>query len=517
MPTPDAPIDETPDALRHLRRLAAAFLVALVVPYFFPALEDLRAWVPGDPPPFADHFRLTPTDVPSFAGAGYQSAGVAENRKRLEESLGTAVASHLGEPEAVIERAGPRAHLAIEPTEYDGVTQHIEDPTGRGLTPFFAALARTHRGEEGAVTRIAHYGDSSIATDLITHTVRRRLQHRFGDSGHGFVLVSSGHLPYRHRDVIARDNGSFVVREVTRGTVSDGRYGYGGNQILARAGARAVFGPDPSAPVGREVDRFEIWYEKQKNGGKFRYRVDDGEFVEVDTSAPADEDGVEVVDVPRGDHQLEIRHAGGKVHLYGVVLELAGPGVVYDSLGLVGARASRLLNFDAEHLRAQIARRGVHLVVLGFGGNEASDNISGDRYEEQMRAVIRHVRGDREDLGCLVMAPLDQGEVDSRGRVRTIPTVPVLVEAQRRAAFAEGCAFFNTFEAMGGEGAMRAWSRSKPRLALSDYRHATPAGYEVIGNMLYKALLASFAGSLADTAAQPTSPTPTPAPHEEAH
>ena len=29
MPTPDAPIDETPDALRHLRRLAAAFLVAL--------------------------------------------------------------------------------------------------------------------------------------------------------------------------------------------------------------------------------------------------------------------------------------------------------------------------------------------------------------------------------------------------------------------------------------------------------------------------------------------------------
>src|SRR5690606_3333782 len=107
--------------------------------------------------------------------------------------------------------------------------------------------------------------------------------------------------------------------EVTRGTVGDGRYGYGGNQILARAGARAVFAPDPDAPVGREVERFEIWYERQKRGGKFKYRVDDGELVEVDTAAEREEDAVEVVEVPRGVHELELRHAGGRVHLYGVV------------------------------------------------------------------------------------------------------------------------------------------------------------------------------------------------------
>lgn len=129
-----------------------------------------------------------------------------------------------------------------------------------------------------------------------------------------------------------------------------------------------------------------------------------------------------------------------------------------------------------------------------------------------MREVIRHVHGGREGLGCLVVAPLDQAEVDPRGRVRTIPTVPVLVEAQRRAAFAEGCAFFDTFEAMGGEGAMRKWSRTRPRLALSDYRHATPAGYEIIGNMLYKALLASFAGATARAEGENETPPPTPTP-----
>jgi lysophospholipase L1-like esterase len=78
-----------------------------------------------------------------------------------------------------------------------------------------------------------------------------------------------------------------------------------------------------------------------------------------------------------------------------------------------------------------------------------------------------------------------------------MPTIPVIVAAQKAAAEAEGCAFFNTYEAMGGEGAMGAWSRARPRLAMSDYRHATPEGYQVIGNLFYKALLKAFADHVA--------------------
>jgi hypothetical protein len=92
-----------------------------------------------------------------------------------------------------------------------------------------------------------------------------------------------------------------------------------------------------------------------------------------------------------------------------------------------------------------------------------------------------------------VFAPLDQAQRDERGRVTTLPTVPAIVEAQRRAAHREGCAFWDTFQAMGGEGAMERWYRTRPRLALGDFRHATPAGYEAIGNMFYKALLKDFA------------------------
>jgi hypothetical protein len=78
-----------------------------------------------------------------------------------------------------------------------------------------------------------------------------------------------------------------------------------------------------------------------------------------------------------------------------------------------------------------------------------------------------------------------------------LPTIPRIISAQRRAAFDSGCAFFDTWQAMGGENAMRRWYKARPRLAMGDFRHATPTGYEIIGNMFYKALLAGFANYLA--------------------
>ena len=107
-------------------------------------------------------------------------------------------------------------------------------------------------------------------------------------------------------------------------------------------------------------------------------------------------------------------------------------------------------------------------------------------------------------LGCLVFSPLDQGTRE-RGRVVTMDTIPTIVEAQREAAFAEGCAFYDTFQAMGGEGAVRRWLRSRPRLASGDLRHMTPAGYEVVGNLFYKAILEGFAGYLEEEGASPAS------------
>jgi lysophospholipase L1-like esterase len=367
------------------------------------------------------------------------------------------------------------------------------------MRPLYEALAKTARGDAGAITRIGHYGDSSIATDLITSTVRDNLQARFGDAGHGFVLAAKGYIPYKHRGVLQSSNpDSWETREVVRRQDRAGRYGYGGVQSRALRGAWARIGTAKRGDIGRRASRFDIYYEEQPRGGKFSVRLDDEKREVVSTKADAHGDAVYTIEAPDGPHVIELRYSrGGPVDFYGVVIERDGPGVVYDSLGLVGARANRLLNFDAAHIKSQLERRGVNLIVLGFGGNEASDDRTEDHFYEDYVEVLGRMRQGREDLGCLVFSPLDQAHRE-RGRIRTLPTIPPIIEAQRRAAFESGCAFYDTWQAMGGEDAMRHWYEARPRLAMGDFRHATPAGYEIIGNMFYKAILAGFADYLAD-------------------
>ncbi|MGB0679388.1 MAG: GDSL-type esterase/lipase family protein, partial [Polyangiales bacterium] len=440
--------------------------------------------------------RAVAAGLDELEGEGVPGQDAATSRSRPERGRRTATAPRDPGIEGAAGggQAKPRPEH-VHAAEYAHLEVEIEQPRPAVLAPFFAALRRTARAQDAHITRIAHYGDSSIATDLITHTMRRRLQRRFGDAGHGFVLTAKGYMPYRHRDVKHEASPHWSLRPIMKGSDKDGRYGYGGVLYRSRSGAWARFGPDPEAPVGQSVSRFIVFYERHPLGGGLRLKLDNGPVRLLATRATARVDAREVIDVPPGVHTLELRHAGGgTVHLYGVALERSGPGVVYDSLGLVGARARRLLNYNGGHIKAQLKARPVDLLILGFGGNEAGDPVSTvAHYEAIYRRVIRRMKAGRKDLPCLLFAPLDQARRDERGAIATMPSVPRIVAGQRAAARAEGCAFYDTFQAMGGKGAMRRWYRSHPRLAMGDFRHATPAGYGVIAQMFYKALLKAFA------------------------
>src|SRR4029079_4044931 len=50
--------------------------------------------------------------------------------------------------------------------------QTIEDPTGRAMLGFYDSLARSYQGEW--VTRILHFGDSHVAADILTGSLRRQ-------------------------------------------------------------------------------------------------------------------------------------------------------------------------------------------------------------------------------------------------------------------------------------------------------------------------------------------------------
>jgi len=55
-----------------------------------------------------------------------------------------------------------------------------------------------------------------------------------------------------------------------------------------------------------------------------------------------------------------------------------------------------------------------------------------------------------------------------------------------------GCAFFNTFDAMGGAGTMAKWYAQQPRLVSADFMHPLPGGAAIVGRLLDSALCDGF-------------------------
>ncbi|MBN1654813.1 MAG: hypothetical protein JXA30_13660 [Deltaproteobacteria bacterium] len=385
----------------------------------------------------------------------------------------------------------------VAPEEYEGLKQQIEDPGGRALAAFYLDLKRTAKGETGAITRIAHYGDSAVASDHITSTLRRRLQSRFGDAGHGFILISRGTMHYRHRDIRHRADGGWKIFSLVYKALGTDWYGYGGVQVQGTAGSSAQFATVKTGPIGRRVSRFEVFYQAYQRGGAIKVTVDGEERRAWSTRSGQRKDAWETIELDDAPHSITVKSTGRSVvRLYGVALERRVPGVIYDSLGMVGGQMHRLLNAEPEHTRRQIEHRDPSLIVLGFGGNEAFNQwLNLENYERDLTRVVRMFRGDK-GYPCLLFGPLDQGETDKRGKVVTIAKLPRVIDVQRRVALTQQCAYFNTYSAMGGERSIWRWYKQRPRLATSDLKHATPAGYRVIGELFYKALLKGFADFL---------------------
>jgi hypothetical protein len=479
----DVPVEETARfvtalALRHLVAIAGTLMLVGGLTYFVPSFERVRPWVKGEGVPVVRlFFGERQAELPDFQGAAAAaSASVGTPLPALQPSA----------PEA----PAPRG-VHISPDEYAELKQPLENSAA--LSTFYEALRHSAESAPNAITRIAHYGDSSVAADEISSTARRKLQARFGDAGHGFMLTAKGNMFYGHHDVAHRESPGWQLMSIVRRQLRSGYYGYGGIVATGQAGEYTAFGTVGAGPIGHSVSRFELFYQRYAAGGDLRVSVDNDPAVTIKTHADVTEDAWETLRVPDGDHALVVR-ARGEVRLYGVSQERDGPGVVYGALGLVGARADRLLDADPQHMADQIAHRDPHLLVLGFGGNEAGNDLLDEhRYERDLTKVVKLMRSGKPEMSCLLFGPLDQGQRNERGDIVTLRALPMIVAVQRRVALDQGCAFFDTYAAMGGAGSVGRWYHSRPRLFSPDFRHATPEGYSRIGFAYYQALLKGFA------------------------
>jgi len=362
-------------------------------------------------------------------------------------------------------------------------------PAG-SLDTFFAALRRTEAKEPGAVTRILHYGDSPTTADSITADVRRLFQQRFGDAGHGFLLIAKPWAWYGHNGVALEAKG-WHIEPASQSRAADGFHGLGGVSFRAEPGAFSrVTLPDAAHT------RATVHYLAQPGGGAFAVYAAETRVAEINTAAENKAPAFAELALPAGARTLELRASSGTVRVFGYRFDKDQPGVQYSSLGVNGAQVQMVVRyFELSQWTAELRHENPDLVVVNYGTNESIfPSYVEKQYPDELRTVLVRIRQALPKASLLVMSPMDRGVLEG-GDVVTPPTLAKLIAVQKQAAAETGCAFFNTFEAMGGPGTMGRWYHSQPRLVSADFMHPLPQGAAKVGALFEEALMKAYEAS----------------------
>ncbi len=339
------------------------------------------------------------------------------------------------------------------------------------------------RAERGQPVRISAFGASHTGGDFFTGQLRRSLQDRYGDRGHGFVFPASLYQGHRANDINLCDSGGWrsdwVGRKTSRG---DGLHGFTGASLsTADPLDFAWIQTTVDNLHGRSWNRIQVWALGQPGGGSLEVTVDDADPVVISTTRARAELIHLFIDVPDGPHRAMVRTQGdGEVRLFGITGERQDTGVIVDAIGIRGRVARTWLDWAPELRGPGLQGLQPDLILLAYGTNEAADtDYAMWRYRQDLRGVLGVMRAALPDAACILVGPSDRAVVVRKGKEYKIwgRTAPV-AQVQREVAPEFGCAFWDWQMAQGGPGSMLSWRAWEPPLAGWDYIHFTQRGYE---------------------------------------
>lgn len=403
------------------------------------------------------------------------------------ETAPTRVASKSpdGDPpdNASTEKTAAAAVVATVPATKKSGAAHLSGE--EHLAGFFQALKERTQGP----VRVLHYGDSTLAGDGIAKTVRKRLQTNFGDGGPGFFVAGMDPRWMRRDDVRVNRTGDWNIKTILFGG-NNGRYGLGGvvakprgkNQIL-------ISPPKPNLVMGEHL---ELYAQKSQRDETPVFEVN-GQKIESLKKIEHKAFDQWVYDSTDPISRVKITITEPNLEVYGAVLE-AARGITWETTAVVGIASGSVRQFDPAHLAEQTAARNPDLIVVMLGGNETSHggllSPEGRVYKEGFLTALKILRQGAPKAACLVMSPLDQGVLNDDGLVRSRPLIERMVTYQRQVSLENGCAFWNTWQFMGGRDSFARWLSQG--LAWTDLNHLTEKGLTRIGNAFSEALLQSY-------------------------
>lgn len=362
-----------------------------------------------------------------------------------------------------------------------------------GLYSFYHKLNKIN--ELGQPLRILHFGDSQLEGDRISGVVRENLQSIFGGCGVGFIPISetnTGRL-----NVLKRTTGWERYQVFGKGRKGKhNKYGFLGYYYnLEQDSAKQ----DIANIVLRKNQRyfkhaqnfelFSLLYGDTKSAVDYTLKTDTGIISKGNLlkSAAVNRRIWQLRGFEDGKVDLQISSKSSP-NVYGVSMDCR-QGIALDNIALRGSSGTDFTKMDKETLKQQFKDLNVGLVMFQFGLNVVPAELNNYTYYENMiYKQLKLLKSLLPDASILVISVTDacKNEEESYANIEKVR------DAQKRAAKRANCAFWDLYEVMGGKLSMPSWVNAEPSLAEKDFKHFNARGAKVVGNKLFRAIIADY-------------------------
>jgi lysophospholipase L1-like esterase len=357
------------------------------------------------------------------------------------------------------------------------------------LDDFYEKLYQLQLTNQGEVS-IVHIGDSHIQADYLTSVVRRNFQKDFGNAGRGLIVPLNVAGTNEPNNFKTESNVSWKAKRCV----------FPSQPLPIGIGGVTIETTDPSASLrifmndlwlDYSFNRLTLFYEKDDASFDFSVRGPRGRELGVINAGmqPAHEN-VSSIEWRERINSITIQAVKSsddqsRALIYGLVLENSTNGVLYNTIGVNGAKFSHYN--QASGFAAQTAALHPDLFIISLGTNESLryPNVDKALYGD-IEKLISTLRAVNAGAKFILVTPQDA----FRNRNKPNPGILQVRKVIIRYAVDNGLAFYDMYRATGGAQSAEAWSKNA--LLGNDGVHLTRDGYEYEGNLFYDAMMKGY-------------------------
>lgn len=355
----------------------------------------------------------------------------------------------------------------------------------QAMDAFYAALS--HRRSLGRPVRIAYFGDSFIEGDILTGDLRAMLQTKFGGCGVGYVDVTSVVAGFRNT-VHHTFSGWSSHASTDKAGFDRSKQDLSNHYFIPHAGASVTL-QGTSHVAHLDSCQTSSFYFYSPDSVRISAMVNGAEHqafhLEGDSSA------VRMVTVKGNIHSVnwQVDSLTHSMRCFAATMD-GKEGIQLDNFSLRGSSGKQLQQVPMSVLKAYNRLRTYDLIVLQYGLNVAEHGVKDySYYIGSMEQVVAHLKSAFPQASILVIGVGDREQRSETGELHTMPEVKSLIRYQQLLAARSQVAFWNMFEAMGGEGSIVEMANSRPPMANYDYTHINFRGGKKIAKLLYDAMI----------------------------